>query len=242
MLSNMVTQRRLLWPVASRVYNRRPEVDMRRLVLALTAVLSLACAGKGKPAGGASAQRPAPEGPAAGGVVPPGMEPQPGEEVTAYDLTREGKPDAWKYTTKADGQERVVRKEKDLNGDGKVDAWELFGPDGTVATLVYDFDFDGKPDATLWFEKDQLVRKDMSFGFDGVPRTFAFYEKGKLVRKERDTTQDGKVDTWEYWENDEIDRIGVDSDGDGQVDKWETRQPKDASPTDAAAAPAAPKK
>jgi hypothetical protein len=108
-----------------------------------------------------------------------------------------------------------------------VDSWELFGPDGTVTQLVYDFDFDGKPDATLHYEKDQLVRKDLAFGFDGVPRTFAYYEKGKLVRKERDTTQDGKVDSWEYWENNEVDRIGVDIDGDGQVDKWETRKPAD---------------
>jgi hypothetical protein len=162
------------------------------------------------------------------------MEPQPGEQVTAYDLTHEGKPDAWKYTLNEEGKERILRKEKDLNGDGRVDSWELFGPEGTVSVLVYDLDFDGKPDVSLHYEKDQLVRKDLAFGFDGVPRTFAYYEKGKLVRKERDTTRDGKVDTWEYWENNEIDRLGVDVDGDGQVDRWETRKPAEEK------APAAP--
>jgi hypothetical protein len=209
---------------------------MRRLAPALAAaVLAAACAGKSKPASASGGDRSS-SGPAAGGAVPPGMEPQPGEQVTTYDLTREGRPDAWKYTVREDGQERIVRKEKDLNGDGKVDSWELFGPDGTATVIVYDFDFDGKPDATLYYEKDQLVRKDLAFGFDGVPRTIAFYEKGKLVRKERDTTQDGKVDTWEYWENDEIDRIGVDLDGDGQVDRWEARKHSDEK----AGAPAPP--
>ena len=85
-------------------------------------------------------------------------------------------------------------------------------------------DFDGKPDVTLFFEKDQLVRKEYAFGFDGVPHSFNYYEKNKLVRKERDTNGDGKVDTWEYWENGEVDRVGVDLDGDGQVDRWETRK------------------
>jgi hypothetical protein len=201
-------------------------------------VLSVACAGKSKPvsSGGGSASAPRA---AEGGVVPPGMEPQAGEQVTAYDLTREGRPDSWKYTVQVDGQERIVRKERDLNGDGRIDAWELYGPDGTVTELVYDFDFDGKPDATLHYEKDQLVKKDLAFGFDGVPRTFAYYEKGKLVRKERDTTGSGKVDSWEYWENDEIDRIGVDLDGDGQVDRWETRKPAEGK-EGAPAAPAPP--
>lgn len=211
---------------------------MRRTALILTALLAAACAGRSK--SGATTSSSGSESAPVKGVVPPGMEPVAGEQVTTFDLSREGNPDAWKYTVKGpDGQERLVRKEKDLNGDGKIDAWEKYGEDGTVSTLVYDFDFDGKPDSTLYFEKDQLVKKDLSFGFDGVPRTFAFYEKGKLVRKERDTTGDGKVDTWEYWEKDEIDRIGVDVDGDGQVDRWETKHAADDKPAAEGAAPAA---
>ena len=161
----------------------------------------------------------------AGAFVPPGFEASPGENVTTVDLAHRGKPDVWKYTRKdASGKEILLRKEKDLNGDGKVDTWERYEPDGSLSRVAYDLDFDGRPDVTLYFEKDQLVRKEMAFGFDGVPRAFAYYEKGKLVRKERDTNGDGKVDTWEYWENGEVDRIGVDLDGDGQVDRWEARK------------------
>ncbi len=147
-----------------------------------------------------------------------------------------GKSDLWKYAVKdAAGKEVLLRKEKDLNGDGKIDTWEKYAPDGSLVRAVYDLDFDGKPDVTLFFEKDQLVKKELALGFDGVPRTWNYYEKGKLVRKERDTNGDGRVDSWEYWENGEIDRIGIDLDGDGQVDRWEARKRSEA-----AAAPAQP--
>ena len=200
---------------------------MRRLILPLAGLLACAGPQKPNPASAAAAQPTV--------FVPKGFEHQPGEIVTEYDLTHDGKPDVWKYTLKdASGKEILLRKEKDLNGDGKIDAWEKYAPDGSLVRVVYDLDFDGKPDVTLYFEKDQLVKKEMAFGFDGVPRTWFFYEKGKLVRKERDTNGDGNVDVWEYWENGEIDRIGYDTDGDGQVDRWEARKTPAAASSDQA--------
>jgi hypothetical protein len=213
---------------------------MRRIAF-LLAGLAAACAGREKlPAAPAAA------GPAV--VVPKGFEGRPGEDVTEYDLTHDGKPDVWKYALKdAAGKEVLLRKEKDLNGDGRLDSWEKYAPDGALALAVYDLDFDGKPDETLFYEKDQLVKKELSLGFDGVPRTWNYYEKGKLVRKERDTNGDGNVDTWEYWESGELDRIGVDQDGDGQVDRWDARKSaaegegrKAPEPGSAPAAPPAP--
>jgi hypothetical protein len=189
---------------------------MRRLAVATTLLLSVACA---------SGQKVAPPAPAPelAGPGQPSLA-RPGESIREYDLNHDGRIDVWTYSVVgADGQERVVRKEKDLNNDGRVDSWEEFAADGTLAKLVYDLDFDGKPDVALIFEKDQLVRKEYAFGFDGVPHTFNYYERGQLVRKERDTTGNGKIDTWEYWENGQVDRIGVDLDGDGQIDRWETR-------------------
>ncbi len=199
---------------------------MRRLLLSLAGLAALACATTPKPD---VTKAPAQSGPAA----IPGFERQPNEIVTAYDLSHRGKPDLWKITVKdATGKEILVRKEKDLNGDGKIDTWEMYAPAGSLVRAVYDLDFDGKPDVTLFFEKDQLVKKELAFGFDGVPRTWNYYEKGKLVRKERDTNGDGRVDTWEYWENGEIDRIGVDLDGDGQVDRWEARKRSETATAD----------
>jgi hypothetical protein len=194
---------------------------MRRLLIVSAGLAALACAGA-KPPPAAPPQAPQAR-------FPVEFQRQPDEILTEYDLTHDGKPDVWKYTRRgADGKEVLVRKEKDLNGDGKVDAWEFYGPDGTVQKIVYDLDFDGKPDVTLAFEKDQIVRKEYAFGFDGQPRSWNYYEKAKLVRKERDSHQTGKVDYWEYWENGEIDRIGVDEDGDGQVDRWEARRTQES--------------
>jgi len=190
---------------------------MRRITVVAALLLSAACASKQK--GAPPATGPEKAAPALSGA------PGAGETVHQLDLNHDGRPDVWSYTVPgADGKEIVVRKEKDLNNDGRIDSWEYYEPDGAVSRLTYDMDFDGKPDVTLLFEKDQLVRKEYAFGFDGVPHAFNYYEKGKLVRKERDANGDGKIDTWEYWENGEVDRVGIDNDGDGQVDRWETRK------------------
>lgn len=190
---------------------------MHRAYLALP-VLILACAGK----------TPAPQ-PASG--APPAAEPSSGEEtMSAFDLTQSGKPTLWKYTKRrADGKDVVVRRERDLNGDGRVDVWEYYDDEGNLEKQVVDLDFDGKPDVVMYFEKGQLVRKESAFGFDGKPTEIAYYEKGKLVRKEKDLNGDGKIDYWEYWENGEIDRIGIDTDACGKVDRWEIRRPSGSS-------------
>jgi hypothetical protein len=201
---------------------------MRRIAVAAAVLLSVACGSRQKVAPPVAGQDGA--GPVSAGA------PRPGETIREYDLNHDGRIDVWTYSvTGPDGKEVVVRKEKDLNNDGRVDSWEEFEADGTLAKLTYDMDFDGKPDVTLFFEKDQLVRKAYAFGFDGIPHSFNFYEKGKLVRKERDTNGDGRIDTWEYWEDGEVDRVGVDVDGDGQVDRWETR--RTAQAPEAGAAP-----
>src|SRR5512138_2762841 len=214
------------------------EDSMRRLLPCIAALALLACAGAPKrtaaPAAAPVDARP---------LVLPGFEKQPNEVLTEYDLTHDGKPDVWKYSRKdAAGKEVLLRKEKDLNGDGKIDAWEKYAPDGALVRVVYDLDFDGKPDVTLFYEKEQLVKKELAFGFDGVPRSWNHYEKGKLVRKERDANADGQVDYWEYWESGEVDRIGVDEDGDGQVDRWEAKKTAEAGAGEGEKAPAAAQK
>jgi antitoxin component YwqK of YwqJK toxin-antitoxin module len=124
----------------------------------------------------------------------------------------------------------VVRRERDLNSDGRIDVWEFNDAEGNPEKQVLDLDFDGKADVNHYFEKGQLVRKEMSFGFDGKPSITATYEAGKLTLKEKDDNGDGKVDAWEYWENGELDRIGFDTDGDGKVDRWEARKTAPTEP------------
>lgn len=162
-----------------------------------------------------------------GGVGSDIHQPSAGEEhVQTYDLHRTGKPDVWVYsvtTQDASGRpvERRVRKEADLNGDGRVDIVYFFDADGQVTKETLDLDYDGKVDDTLYFEKGKKVRSEKDLDGDGRVDTWSFYDANeKLVRKERDVKGTGKVDYWEYWENGAIDRIGEDLDGDGQVDRW----------------------
>jgi hypothetical protein len=154
-------------------------------------------------------------------------QPSAGEEhVQAYDLHRTGKPDVWVYsvtTQDASGRpvERRVRKEADLNADGRVDIVYFFDADGQVTKETLDLDYDGKVDDTLYFEKGKKVRSEKDLDGDGRVDTWSYYDADeKLARKERDVKGTGKVDYWEYWENGVIDRIGEDLDGDGQVDRW----------------------
>jgi hypothetical protein len=154
-------------------------------------------------------------------------QPSSGEEhVQAYDLHRTGKPDVWVYsvtTQDASGRpvERRVRKEADLNADGRVDIVYFFDADGQVSKETLDLDYDGKVDDTLYFEKGKKVRSEKDLDGDGRVDTWSYYDANeKLSRKERDVKGTGKVDYWEYWENGVIDRIGEDLDGDGQVDRW----------------------
>jgi hypothetical protein len=195
---------------------------MRRVLLLTAGLLAVSCASKQRVA---MAKVTAPPESAAAVASIADFAPRPSEKVAAFDVSHHGRPDLWKYSiVVGEGQERVIRKERDLNGDGRVDFWEAFDEEGNLVKQAYDLDFDGKPDLVITYEKGQLVKKEFAPGFDGMAQTFAYYENGKLVRKERASKNDGKIDTWEYWENGQLDRIGMDLEGDGQVTRWEKRQ------------------
>ena len=166
-------------------------------------------------------------------VAPPGT-PGPDEEVQELDLNGDKKADAYKFFPKGsfdregklleklpNGQPVfMLRKELDLNADGRIDLRNWYGKDGQLEKQSYDLDFDGRVDVVTYYEKGLVLRKEVFHAFGDKPDTFKFYEKGKLVRIERDSDRDGRIDTWEYWEGEQIDRIGEDTDGDGDVDHW----------------------
>jgi hypothetical protein len=155
---------------------------------------------------------------------------QKGDETTTeYDLNGDKKPDVWVYSVKgknAEGKdaERLVRKELDINWDGRIDIAREYDDREQMARESLDLDFDGKVDQFNYYEKNAIVRKERDLTSSGKISEWVFFEKGKVVRKERDGNGDGKVDYWEYWEGDQVDRVGEDLDGDGNVDKW-TKNP-----------------
>lgn len=155
------------------------------------------------------------------------------EKVEVLDLNSDSKPDVWSYSVEAKGPDgksihRVVRKELDINWDGRVDITKFYDDRENVNRELMDLDFDGKVDVVTFYEKGVVVRKERDLDSNSKPDLWIYYEKARLVRKERDSNADGKVDYWEYWENDQVDRVGEDLDGDGKVDKW-TQTPRTES-------------
>ena len=92
---------------------------MRRASLLLTAgLLAASCSHAARN----RAPETAPAAASASVASIPELKPQPGETVTAYDPGHAGRPTLWKYSVVvAEGKERVVRRERDLNGDGRED-------------------------------------------------------------------------------------------------------------------------
>lgn len=186
---------------------------MRRLLPALLlAALSAACATTPEPTDGPAEAKEAT-------IDEMNVERRGDETVKEYDLNRDKKPDVWKFFVGGES-EQLVRKELDVNWDGKVDVRYFYGDAGQLEREALDLDFDGRVDAVNFYEKGQKNRAELDLDFDNRTDLWKFFQKGKLVRKERDTNADGKVDTWEYYEGDALDRIGEDTDGDGQVDRW----------------------
>lgn len=115
---------------------------------------------------------------------------------------------------------RLVRKELDLNHDGRMDMWRYYDANGEQFMDAYDFDFDGHVDQVNFYEHGAVVQKAKDLDGDGVSDSWTYLENGKVVRKERDANGDGKVDYWEFWEDGAVVRIGIDLDADGDVDRW----------------------
>ncbi len=136
------------------------------------------------------------------------------------DLNGDMRDDAYHFSQKAGSGRVLVRKEIDVNSDGKIDLIQNYDAIGSLSSERLDTDFDGKIDVVNIYEKGSLARKEYDTNFDNLIDVSRFYTGGKVARIEADQDLDGRVDYWEYYENGKIDRSGYDKDGDGVVDVW----------------------
>ncbi|MFQ5658093.1 MAG: FG-GAP repeat domain-containing protein [Candidatus Methylomirabilales bacterium] len=91
---------------------------------------------------------------------------------------------------------RLLRKERDLDGDKKADVIRYY--DGT----------------------GRLIREEEDSRLDGQVDTIAFYENGRPVRKESDTDGDGKMDLLAFFDHvGDLARTEADTDRDGHSDR-----------------------
>jgi hypothetical protein len=91
---------------------------------------------------------------------------------------------------------KIVRSQKDKNGDGKPDFFCRYR-NGFKSRAYADLNFDGKIDAWYYYnEKGALVREDRDTDKDGKPDAFYEYPEGsrQFVWKQYDRNGDGKID------------------------------------------------
>lgn len=149
-------------------------------------------------------------------VVPSGD----GLVVQAIDVNGDRTADVFNYMReRQDATPLMVRKETDLNWDGRIDVRAWFDDTGALTKEEMDGDFDGRVDWTDHYQGNRRVFSEVDTDFDGVFDLFKYYESGKVRRKERDTNADGKIDFWEYFDDQgNVVKTGKDLDGDGVMD------------------------
>jgi hypothetical protein len=149
-----------------------------------------------------------------------------GFERRDLDLNKDGRPDAYQFVVVEGEASRVVRKEADVNFDGKIDVVRNLDTKGELVEERIDTDFDGRIDIVIAFQQGLIVKKTYDTNFDSKIDLWRTFEKGVIVKEEADLNYDGAVDFWEYYEGGILDRVGIDRNGDGNVDEW---QAKDAT-------------
>lgn len=157
----------------------------------------------------------------------------------SFSVRREKHEDSWYYSQPLDddgavisqanlqelrpsdiSKKRPVRRELDLNGDGRIDLVRLYDEDGKLKSDEVDSDFDGTFDRILYYRDAHITRREIDADQDGRFEEVRQYIKGALFRVERDTTGDGKPDFWMFFKEGVLERAGIDVDGDGIIDEW----------------------
>lgn len=108
----------------------------------------------------------------------------------------------------------------DVNGDGQPDIINVL-KDGREVCRIVDLNFDGGPDAFIYYDAQGFERRrESDFDRDGRADEIAHYQGGLVVLKERETNFDDKLDTWDHYVGGRLARRERDSDGDSIVDQW----------------------
>ena len=181
------------------------ETRIMRTLLSLSMMMGCAT-GKGGVVGQTSLLT---ERPASGGLVEQLIDINGDEQADVFNFYRE----------RSKAARLLVRKEVDLNWDGKVDVRTWFDEDGQIEKEEMDGDFDDRVDWIDHYKGGGRVMSEIDTDYNGSLDLFKYYDNGTLRRKERDTTGDGRIDFWEYIDpNGQVLRTGRDLDADGVMD------------------------
>jgi hypothetical protein len=202
-----------------------------RLACALTAILALSACKKTDPEATTDNTKPQATESGAGPVVTKDISDE-GLQVVERDLNNDKRSDTFTYQRPRPGQAPlIVRKEQDINFDGKIDIVSFFSLAGVLEREEYDGDFDGKTEITDYFQPQAAcsnaplrVSSEADTDFDGRPDKFTYYTANAECRprpthEERDENGDGKIDYWlRYDDKGAVVISGKDTNGDGRMD------------------------
>jgi hypothetical protein len=144
-----------------------------------------------------------------------------GKRVEDLDVNGDGKNDQRKLFVPGPAGELLVCWSVDFDGDGRPERIAGYDGKGSVAFEIFDFDFDGTPDASHFYlgAEHQLIASDTDH--DGMVDLLSHEEDRVLLDLERDRNGDGKTDLWERHEDGQLVETRYDDDFDGQVDRTE---------------------
>ncbi len=145
------------------------------------------------------------------------------------DVSGDGKPDVWGYYKEIPDPANpkvvtkvLVKKEADLNFDGRKDILREFDDEGILRREEADLDFDGNLDEIVVYDKGVLKEKHVFRSGSSRPFIWKYFEEGKMNRMDRDDNGDGRPDYCELWyAGEKISKRGWDKDGNGECDYWE---------------------
>lgn len=191
----------------------------------ILSVLALSAAGCKKNTEPEAAGKPSDDAAAAQQLVREVPAPVEGQVIVEVDLDGDGDVEVWNvYAEHEDGSRTRVRKDTDLDGNGKPDVISEFDEQGALRMERLDGDFDGTYEWVDHYKSGRRVLAEVDTDVNGTSDVFYYYATGDdpagvLDRRERDTNGDGRIDVWERYGSDGTIVVSArDTDGDGKPD------------------------
>ena len=154
--------------------------------------------------------------------------------IEPFDVNQDGEADMWKIykeITVSDEIRRVfLRREIDLNFDGKLNYIKFYSEKGNIEKEYLDRDLDGIFDDIRFYEKNVVkkieIYKSNPLEKDNLtlrkkinPFKVYNYRRGTLKRVTLDTRKSPKEDIFLFYKKNKLEQIGIDYDDDLKIDE-----------------------
>ena len=119
---------------------------------------------------------------------------------------------------------RLLRLIQDKNGDRRADISILYGASGTPERVESDLDGDGAVERWEIYGRKGLEKVGSARRVPGQVDLWETVEGSLVVRRELDDDGDGRFERDERWGAQVLGSVALDTNGDGKVDRWQQWQ------------------